>query len=136
MIKKFFLIAPAALFLLTGCNNTAPAANTDIDVATTFVKAVFKSDFKTAGSLLLQDSENLEALKKMEAAAPTSLSEEAEKAYKNADVIIGEWSNVSDTVSIISYSGSFNPDKKNKVKVVKVNGRWLIDLKYTFSGNL
>jgi hypothetical protein len=134
MIQKFLFALLPALLLLNGCSTKQPIANTDIDVATAFIKAIFKSDFETAQSLLLQDAENIEALKKMETAAPKASANE--EVYKNADVIIGEWSNVSDTVSIISYSGSFNPEKKNKVKVVKINGRWLIDLKYTFSGNL
>jgi len=56
--------------------------------------------------------------------------------YRNADIIINEISTVSDSVSIVNYSTSFLRNKSNKLKMVKVNGQWLVDLKYTFSGNM
>ena len=65
----------------------------------------------------------------------TKSKEELEQ-YKNADIIVNEVNNVSDSVTIVNYSNTYKKLEKNKVKVVRVNGRWFIDFKYTFSGNL
>ena len=56
--------------------------------------------------------------------------------FKSADILINEISNVSDTVSIVNYSNSYKKESKNVLKLVRVNGKWLIDFKYTFSGNM
>ena len=59
------------------------------------------------------------------------------EGYKNSNIIIGNdgVENVSDSVAIINYSNTFK-NKPSKIKLVRVNGQWLVDFKYTFSGNL
>jgi len=81
------------------------------------------------------DEENTASLNKLKRAAESKSSTELEQ-YKNADIIIDELAPLNDTISIVHYSISSNMNQKNKLKMVKRNGKWLVDLKYTFSGNL
>jgi len=55
---------------------------------------------------------------------------------KDADIIVNEVSYVTDTVCIFNYSNSYAKDVKTKLKLVRINNKWQVDLKYTFSGNL
>ena len=90
----------------------------------------------TGGSFLLADSINLMYLERINDFYNKMKPEEKE-GYKNANIIIGKdgIENVSDSVTIINYSNSFK-NMPSKIKVIKVNGEWLVDFKYTFSGNL
>jgi hypothetical protein len=44
-------------------------------------------------------------------------------------------STVNDSVTIIIYSNSFKNDH-DTLKVVKINGQWLVDLKYLFDHDM
>ena len=119
-----------------GCSNKKELPNTDIEVAKTFVKYVLENDFKVASALVAKDAANDIFLKQLEKSQQEKWSKEVAEQYKNADVIIYEVSNVNDSISIINYANSYRVQEKSKVKVVKINGQWMVDLKYTFSGNL
>ena len=124
------------ILLFAGCNSKKELPNTDIEVAKTFVKYVLENDFKEAATLVAKDAANDIFLKQLEKSQQEKWSKEEAEQYKNADVIIFEVSNVNDTISIINYANSYRVQEKSKVKVVKMNGQWMVDLKYTFSGNL
>jgi hypothetical protein len=63
-------------------------------------------------------------------------SEQDKTGFSKASININEVSDVvPDSVTIISYSNSYR-NRPQKVKVVKHNGEWVVDFKYTFSGNL
>ena len=125
-----------SILLFAGCNSKKELPNTDIEVAKTFVKYVLENDFNEAASLVTNDAVNNSYLKQIEKSQQEKWSKDEVEQYKNADVIIFEVSNVNDTISIINYANSFKVLEKSKVKVVKINGQWMVDLKYTFSGNL
>lgn len=122
--------------MIAGCSSKKELPNTDIEVAKTFVKYVLENDFKQASTLVAKDAANDNYLKQLEKSQQKKWSKEDEEQYKTADVIIYEVSNVNDSISIINYANSFRVQEKNKVKVIKINGQWMVDLKYTFSGNL
>lgn len=134
MKQKFCLLLSCTIFFFS-CNTNDGLPNTDVDVAREFIKDIQQSDFKQAEKLLLKDETNKQYFDRFETHFKTRPKEELEQ-YKNADIIINEMSNVSDSVTVVNYSNSFNKNEKNKIKVVKVNGQWQVDLKYTFSGNL
>ena len=58
------------------------------------------------------------------------------EGYKNANIIIGKdgIQNISDSVTIINYSNTFK-NMPSKIRVIKKQGDWLVDFKYTFTGN-
>lgn len=135
MLLKF-IVAFFFIVLLAKCTQKKQLPNTDMEVARSFIDAVKQGHFKDAADLMIKDEENEQALIKLEQQEHSIPKEDAEK-YKSSDIIIGEVTPVvNDSVTIISYSNSYNIENKSKVKVVKVNGQWLIDLKYTFSGNM
>ncbi|MEO6230371.1 MAG: hypothetical protein ABJB11_05870 [Ferruginibacter sp.] len=130
-IKSLLVIAIS--FVLYSCNDQNNVPNTDIEVARAFINDILQNNFKEAEKLVLKEDTNeqfLEQFKEYE-----SKSKESEN-YKNSDIIINEITPVNDSVTIINYSNSFKKDKSNKLKMVRVNGQWLVDLKYTFSGNM
>ena len=124
------------ILFFASCSSKKKLPNTDIEVAKTFVKYVLENDFKEASALVAKDAANDVFLKQLEKSQQEKWSQDEAVQYKNADVIIFEVSNVNDTISIINYANSYKVQEKNKVKVVKKNGQWMVDLKYTFSGNL
>jgi len=134
MIKKV-LFAVSLFFLLLSCNSKKTIPNTDIDVARAFIKDILEDNFTDAETFLLKEETNKEYFDVFQKEYKNLDKTELEN-YKNADIIINEISNVNDSVTIINYSNSYKKDKNQKVKMVKVNGQWLVDLKYTFSGNM
>jgi hypothetical protein len=134
MIRKILLLLIAsALFYSCGDNKTT-VSNTDIDVARAFIKDILSNNLKEADNYILKDETNKEYFDLIERKYKTMPKDELEN-YKNADIIVNEISNVSDSVTIVNYSNSYKKEA-NKVKMVRINGQWLVDLKYTFSGNL
>ena len=135
MIKKLLilLVITAALF---SCNTkTKKVPVTDVEVATAFVRSLLDNDFIKAEQYLLKDETNnqiFERFKKQYSEKDKTVLEK----YKNADIIVNEISYVTDTVCIFNYSNSYSLADKTKLKVVRVDNKWLIDLQYTFSGNL
>ncbi len=135
MNRRIGLIISCVL-LFAGCSSKKELPNTDIEVAKAFVKYVLENNFNEASTLVTNDAANNSYLKQLENSQQSKWSKEEAEQYKNADVIIFEVSNVNDTISIINYANSFKVQEKSKVKVVKINGQWMVDLKYTFSRNL
>lgn len=128
----FGLICAIGLF---ACNSKKQVTNSDIGVAQAFIKDILENDFKEAETLVLKEETNKQYFDLFKKEFESKDVAELEN-YKNSEIIINEISPVSDSVSIINYSNSFKKDKSNKLKMVRVDGRWLVDLKYTFSGNL
>ena len=134
MFRKLLFISFAAVSILA-CNEKKAMPDSDIDVARTFIKNIQDNNFTAAEIFILSDEENKSALSKLKKAAESKSEAELEK-YKNADIIINELEPLNDSVTIVNYAISNNKSLKNKLKMIKRNGRWLVDLKYTFSGNL
>jgi hypothetical protein len=134
-MKAKFLVAAFAALLLASCSSKNDIPNTDIEVARVFIQNILDDKFEEAEKYVLKEETNEEYFKLFKTEYKSKSKEDLEN-YRKADIIINEISPVSDSVSIINYSNSFIRDKSNKLKLVRVNGRWLVDLKYTFSGNL
>jgi len=121
--------------ILWSCSGNNNLPNTDIDVARTFIKDVQQNNFKDAKELLLKEQANIEYIDLLEKHYNKKSEAELEK-YKDADIIVNEMTALNDSTTIINYSNSYNKAEKNKLKLVRQNGQWLVDLKYTFSGNM
>jgi len=132
-LKLLFSIFAA--LLLISCNSEKSVPNTDIEVARAFIQNILDNKFEEAERFVLKEETNDEYFKLFKTEYKSKSKEELEN-YKNADIIINEIAPVNDSVSIINYSNSYIRDKSNKLKMVRVEGKWLVDLKYTFSGNM
>lgn len=105
-----------------------------LDAGREFIQQSLKGKFITAGKYMLQDKENQYWLSKWSGQF-NKISEQEKAAYNKASINISEVNDViPDSVTIISFSNSFKKAPQ-KIKVIKYNGEWKIDFKYTFSGN-
>ncbi len=134
MKRTLFLVIMGCM-ALTSCNTEKKITNTDIEVARGFIKDILDNNFKDAETFVLKEETNQQYFELFKKEYESKSKAELEN-YKNADIIINEISPINDSVSIINYSNSFKKDKSNKLKMVRINGQWMVDLKYTFSGNL
>jgi hypothetical protein len=137
MIKKYFvlIILTAAIF---SCSNSdeKKISVTDIDVATAFVRALLDNDFKEAEQYLYKDEMNTQIFERFKKQYSGKDKATLEK-YKEAQIIVNETSVVKpDSIFIFNYSNSYSRADKTVLKLVRINNKWLVDLKYTFSGNL
>ncbi len=123
------------LALFTGCREQEPEPRTDLEVATRFIHDIQQQDFKSARKLVLASDTNFQFLDQFETHYKNQPRAEQD-GYREAEIIVNEVSNVADSITIVHYSNSFHKAEKNKLKLVRINGRWLVDLQYTFSGNL
>lgn len=135
MIKNSLLF----LMLFAGmvsCNNkTDKDPVTDLEVANAFVRNILDNNFKEAEKYLLKDETNQQYFDRFQQQYDAK-DKAILKKYKEAYIIVNETSYVTDTVFIFNYSNSYMKDSKSKLKLVRIDNKWLVDLKYTFSGNL
>mgnify|MGYP000965601519 CR=1 FL=1 len=133
MLKRSTL--PLLLAALFSCSSPAKKEPvTDVEVARAFVRNILDDKFDDAEKLLLKDQTNSELFNRFKRDYNSKKKDILNK-YKEADIIVNEISYITDTICIFNYSNSYTRDPK-KLKVVRVNGRWLIDFQYTFSGNM
>ena len=134
-MKRTLFLVIIGCMALSSCNTEKKITNTDIEVARGFIKDILDNNFKDAETYVLREETNQQYFELFKKEYESKSKAELEN-YKNADIIINEISPVNDSVSIINYSNTFKKDKSNKLKMVRINGQWMVDLKYTFSGNL
>jgi hypothetical protein len=135
MIKKI-LIAFAFAAVAFSCNNEKKKMPvTDIEVANTFVRNLLDNDFKEAEQYLLKDTTNLQMFESFEKQYNRQDKAILDK-YRQANIIVNQTSYVTDSVFIFNYSNSYKPADKTILKLIRPADKWVVDLKYTFSGNL
>ena len=83
---------------------------------------------------MIDDNTNNSELLKLKRDYNTKGQDE-KHAYSTASINIMEDATVNDSIHIINYKNSYD-NIARKVKVINRNGKWLVDLKYTFNGNL
>lgn len=117
-----------------GCNNQYPKAEDPMDAGREFVDASLKGDFEKAKAYMLHNQTNDQQFEKLVSDYRQKSSEQKQQ-YHDASLNILEEDSVSDSIHIINYKNSFD-NIARKVKVVNTQDGWLVDLSYTFSGNL
>ena len=135
MLKKILtgILLAAAVIACSSPAKKTPV--TDVEVATSFVRNILDNKFDEAEKYLLRDEINLELFNRFRNQYSSQKKEVLEK-YKDADILVNETSYITDSIYIFNYSNSYARELKNKIKLVRVNGKWLVDFQYTFSGNL
>jgi len=135
MIKRYLtlFIVMATLFSCNSGEKKAPV--TDVEVATAFVRNLLDNNFTEAEQYLLKDETNIQIFERFKKQYSEKDKAILEK-YKQADIIVNATSyEVPDSVFIFNYSNSYSRADKTILKLVRINNKWLVDLKYTFSGN-
>lgn len=126
------------LFLLNvfaACNQQqAKAPETALDTGREFIRASLDGNFDNAKALLLPDSQNLQIYNSY-IIYYEKLPEDKKKGYKEASYEINKYLDVDDSTTLINYSNSYM-NKPMEIKLVRSNKKWMVDFKYTYSGNL
>ncbi|MEO6220413.1 MAG: hypothetical protein ABIO81_08300 [Ginsengibacter sp.] len=127
----FFVIITS----FAACNNSPEVRKTDpLESGRGFIEASLKGDYDEAKKYLFQDCTNIEYFNGLKD-FNTKRSKEEKEGYKDANILIDSTEKISDTVTIISYSNTYKK-KPSKLKMIKKSNEWLVDFKYTFTGNM
>jgi len=132
-IMKSIAIVFSFLFLLSACNNSEeakPKSDNDMDAARNFLDAALKGDYKDASAYMLKDSANLEYLNVTERGYQR-LSPDERSRLKAASLRFFDTRQVNDSTTITIFANSYKNDK-DTLRIIRANGRWLVDLKYLF----
>lgn len=133
MMKR--IIACIGFSLLLACNNNKEIKpETAMDAGRSFIRASLDGDFKTTETLLLKDSENSQLFESYKRTY-SNLDETKKKEYKEASYNINKFEELNDSTTIINYSNSYMK-KPMEIKLIRTEGNWLVDFKYTIAGNL
>ncbi|MEO7306424.1 MAG: hypothetical protein ABIR78_11565 [Ferruginibacter sp.] len=136
MVKKYFFLFIVAAITFSCNTKTKKSPVSDLEVATAFVRDLLDNNFVEAEQFLLKDETNLQIFERFRKQYSQQDKAILEK-YKGADIIVHETNYVvADSIYIFNYSNSYKPANKSVLKLVRIDGKWLVDLKYTFSGNL
>ncbi len=135
MKVSFLLTGLFLVFLCSSCNsNDSKSANkseNNIDAARNFVRAALDGKFNEARTYMLADSVN------------TNYMDVAERSYQRADQAVKDGYRtstiriysplveVNDSTTIIIFANSFKNDP-DTLRVLRIKGQWLVDLKYLY----
>jgi hypothetical protein len=122
-------------FASCGNNEYLPADNA-LDAGREFIDACLKGQFRQAKFYMLQDSVNSAQLNSLESDY-NKKDGDIRQQYREASIVIdlGGDETLNDSTHLIHYRNSFDKIGR-KVKVIRQKDIWLVDLKYTFDGNL
>ena len=119
------------LFIIISCNNNDQQnkkAEDDLDAARSFIDAALKGDFAKAKNYAVKDSINLQFLDVRERIYANMDGKEKEE-YRNSSIHVFDVKKVNDSSTVVIYANSFKNDQ-DTLKVLKLNGQWLVDVKY------
>ena len=127
------------LLFLTACNHSDKQSGetksvSDIDAARNFLDAALKGDYKDAAGYMLQDSANLGYLNISERIYKGKPATEKD-SLKMASLRFYDTRQVNDSTTVTIFSNSYK-NKKDTLKIVRINGQWLVDLKYLFEHDM
>lgn len=132
----YFLIALLPVYL--ACNSddrqaTTTTSDSDIDAARNFIQSALVGDYEKAKTFMLNDSLNqghIGAIERLN----ERLSQQERDKYKTASIRIHKDRKLNDSTSIVHYSNSYR-NKVDSLKVMRINGKWLVDFKFMFNKN-
>ena len=132
MVKKLipcFLLA--ALFSCSNEDSPAAKSEGDVDAARMFIRSALDGRWRDAKRLIVQDSTNIQDIDVAEQHYTQRLDVTQQRGYRESQIIIHDTRELNDSTTIVVYSNTFKK-QRDSVKVVRVNGTWLVDLKYSF----
>lgn len=112
-------------------NSGTPGSENDIDAARNFIQAALEGNYRKARTYTLSDSFNQQYVDLFERIYKERMNPEDKRGYREASIHIHSVTPLNDSVTLINFSNSFK-NKNDSLKVVRLNGQWLVDLKYSF----
>ena len=135
-MRRVIVFSFILLQVFTSCSNNQENADSgkpenDVDAARTFIRYALDGDYGRARKLIIRDTLNNEYLDNFERYYQNNMSRDDKRGYRESSINLYDSRQVSDSVTIVNYSNSYKK-KRDSLKVVRINGQWLIDLKYSF----
>ena len=133
---KIALLLPI-VFLLAACGGTEEkdetASEIDVDAARNFIRAALDGKWDKAKSYMLVDSTNAALLQTAEEVYQQQGLQE-KRGYREANITFYETRQLSDSIAMVEYANTYKKER-DTLKIVKINGQWLVDLKYSLLPN-
>jgi hypothetical protein len=128
MTRKFLLPSLIA-FLAAACSDphSFKKAEDAQDAGREFIRASLDGNYEKASFYLYEDSVNQMLLSKWKKDYD-QLPEADQKKYKDADILPINIQAANDSVTSYTYANTYKKDTTT-IKVVRVKGEWLVDLK-------
>jgi hypothetical protein len=126
-MKKIFL--SLLVISVFACNNerTFKKAENAQDAGREFIRASLDGDYDKANFYLYEDSTNQFLLGRWKKDY-ANLSVDEKQKYKDADIMVLNITPENDSVTRYKYFNSYKKDT-TIIKVLRINGEWLVDLK-------
>ena len=105
------------------------SSENDADAARNFIRSALDGRWDDAKNFMLKDSINLQLLESTVERYHRQPKEE-KRSYRESTIRFYNTREVSDSISIINYSNTYK-NVRDSLKVIRTNGQWLIDLKYS-----
>ena len=134
-MKRIPIIFLFLLFCFSACTNDDSKAKVtsenNVDAARNFIRAALDGKFNEARSFMLADSLNTQYMDAVERSYG-KMNPDTINAYRAASIrFYPPTTRVNDSTTIIIYANSFKNDL-DTLRVVRINGQWLVDLKYLY----
>lgn len=124
-----FLLLAGVFACTNNKDQKAVSSENDVDAARNFIQAALEGKWSAAKQFMVQDSVNTQLLESAESQYQNKSSKE-KAAYQKAHPIFYDSRKINDSIVIINYANTYM-NKKDSLKIVRINGQWLIDLKYS-----
>lgn len=132
-MKLLSLTAAILTLFFYSCKSKDSSSGTpenDLDAGRMFIRAALDGKFDEARTLLLEDSVNTNFFE-LAQRAHSRFDAATRDGYRTSSIRIIQRNVLNDSTSILVYSNTFKNDP-DTLKIVRVSGKWLIDLKYLF----
>jgi hypothetical protein len=134
-MKSVLAICFLFLQFFLACNSSdkteIPASENDVDAARNFIDAALKGHYDDARKLVLQDSANNAWIDLFRRNYQEHMSLADKAGYREASINIHNVATLNDSTTVVQYSNSYKK-QNDSLKVIRRNGAWLVDLKYSF----
>lgn len=137
-MRSKLLISFLFLLFLGACSNaekdrsdTTQTTESDVDAARNFIRTALDGRYDKLGPMVVQDSANLALIEITQMAYQSRMTSADKQGYRDASINIHNVETLNDSTTLVSYSNSYKKEK-NDLKVVRLNGAWLVDFKYSF----
>ncbi len=133
---KTALLLPL-LFLLAACGGPEEkedtASENDVDAARNFIRAALDGKWDKARSYKVEDSTNNALLQTAEDMYQQRGLQE-KRGYREANITFYETRQLNDSIAMVEYANTYKK-QRDTLKLVKLSGQWLVDLKYSLLPN-
>lgn len=125
------------LLVLCGCNNekdrsdTTSSSENEVDAARNFIRLALDGKWDNARKMVIADSLNLAYLDIAAQNYKQRMDLSTRIAYRKASIRVLSVEEHSDSMSVVHYANSYK-QQEDSLKVVRRNGQYFIDLKYSF----